>query len=85
MDGRNPATSRHNEGTATMSWIGVESADDEREARRRAARKDGRRDWMLRVDLDGRMIEARLLRITESEAHSYARRVAGDYTLRPVT
>jgi hypothetical protein len=82
MEDRNPATTV-NEGTATMSWIGVESADDEREARRRAASSGGRRDWMLRVRLDGRLIEARLLRITETEAHSYAQRISGEYTLRP--
>ncbi|HXA28182.1 MAG TPA: hypothetical protein VN193_05485 [Candidatus Angelobacter sp.] len=66
-----------------MSWIGVESADDDRESRRRAASSGGRRDWMLRVRLDGRLVEARLLRLTENEAHSYAQRVSGDYTLRP--
>jgi hypothetical protein len=38
---------------------------------------------MLRVRLDGRLIEARLLRITETEAHSYAQRISGEYTLRP--
>jgi hypothetical protein len=66
-----------------MSWIGVESADDDRESRRRAASSGGRRDWMLKVRIDGRSVEARLLRVTESEAHSYAQRISDDYTLRP--
>ena len=66
-----------------MSWIGVESADDDRA---RARRKSGneRQDWMLRVRLDGRTVEARLLNLDEREAQSYARRLAPDYVLRPL-
>jgi hypothetical protein len=63
-----------------MSWIGVESADDDRA---RVRRPTERQDWTLRVRLDGRTVEARLLRLTESEAHGYARRLAPDYTLKP--
>jgi hypothetical protein len=67
-----------------MSWIGVESADgDQSRSDRRPSRASRRQDWVLRVRIDGQTIEARLLRITESEAHSYARRLAGDYWLRP--
>jgi hypothetical protein len=64
-----------------MSWIGVESADDDRAPARRPS---GRQDWALRVRLDGRTVEARLLRLTEGEAHSYAQRLAPDYTLKPM-
>ena len=66
-----------------MSWIGVESADDDR-ARARRRSREGRQDWMLRVRLDGRTVESRLLALTEREAHSYAQRLAPDYTLRPL-
>ena len=66
-----------------MSWIGVESADDDRaQARRKGG--DGRQDWMLRVRHEGRTVEARLLNLDEREAQSYARRLAADYTLRPL-
>ncbi len=64
-----------------MSWIGVESADEDRP---RDRGREARRDWMLRVRLDGRTVESRLLDLTEREAHGYARRLAADYTLRPL-
>lgn len=66
-----------------MSWIGVESADDERERARRRTR-DERQDWLLRVRLDGRTVEARLINLDEREAQSYARRLGPDYVLRPL-
>lgn len=66
-----------------MSWIGVESADDDRARARRKA-GGGRQDWLLRVRLDGRTVDARLLNLEESEARSYAQRVSPDYTLRPL-
>lgn len=66
-----------------MSWIGVESADDDRAQARRRAREE-RQDWLLRVRLDGRTVESRLLNLDEREAQSYARRLAPDYTLRPL-
>jgi len=65
-----------------MSWIGVESADDDRARDRRKA-GGGRRDWMLTVRLDGRTYEARLLSLSEEDAHGYARRLSADYSLRP--
>jgi len=68
-------------GNDQMSWIGVESADDDRARARRAA--GSRRDWMLKVRLDGRTYESRLLSLTEEDAHTYARHVSADYTLRP--
>jgi len=64
-----------------MSWLGVESMDDDR-ARRKAKPTD-RQDWMLRVRFDGREFDARLIRLTEPEAHEYARRVSADYSLKP--
>lgn len=66
-----------------MSWIGVESADDDR-ARARRRESGGRQDWLLRVRLGGRVVDARLLNLDEAEARSYAERVAPDYTLRPL-
>jgi hypothetical protein len=65
-----------------MAWIGVESADDDRARDRRRGR--GRQDWLLRVRLDGRTVEARLLNLDEAEAQSYAQRLAPDFTLRPL-
>jgi hypothetical protein len=67
-----------------MSWIGVESAE-EGPGRPRPKAKGQQQDWVLRVRLDGRLIESRLLRVTESDAHSYARRLSADYTLRPAS
>jgi hypothetical protein len=66
-----------------MSWIGVESADDDRARSRPKPNGGGRRDWMLRVSLEGRSVDARLIRLTEPEAHAYARKLCSDYTLRP--
>jgi hypothetical protein len=67
-----------------MSWIGVESAE-EGHGRPRSKGKGPQQDWVLRVRLDGRLIESRLLRVTESEAHRYAGRLSDDYTLRPAS
>ncbi|HXA28558.1 MAG TPA: hypothetical protein VN193_07400 [Candidatus Angelobacter sp.] len=66
-----------------MSWIGVESADDERARSRPRPTSTSRQDWLLRVRLEGRNVDARLLRVTEGEAHAYARRLGTEYTLRP--
>ena len=67
-----------------MSWIGVESADEGRD-RPRSKATGRQQDWVLRVRLDGRLIESRLLRVSESEAHGYARKLSADYTLRPAS
>jgi hypothetical protein len=66
-----------------MSWIGVESAD-EGPARRKREKRGGRQDWLLRLELDGRTVEARLIGVTEGEAHRYAQRLSADYFLEPV-
>jgi len=67
-----------------MSWIGVESADDVGvRPRSRMGGGGGRQDWMLRVRVDGRIVDARLIRVTEREAHAYASRFGAEYTLRP--
>jgi hypothetical protein len=66
-----------------MSWIGVESADDDRARPRPKPSGPSRQDWMLRVRLEGRTIDARLIRVTEGEAHGYAQRLGAEYTLRP--
>ncbi|HEV7679334.1 MAG TPA: hypothetical protein VGQ42_12265 [Candidatus Dormibacteraeota bacterium] len=69
-----------------MSWIGVESADEpDRRARSRATRAALRRDWVLRTTLSGRTIEARLVALTEGEAHAYARKLSERYSLHPAT
>jgi hypothetical protein len=62
-----------------MSWIGVESADEPD----RSARTSVRRDWVLRSALGGRTVESRLVALTESEAHAYARKLSERYSLRP--
>jgi hypothetical protein len=67
-----------------MSWIGVESADEpDRSARARARGAAQRRDWVLRTALGERTIEARLVALTESEAHAYARKLSERYSLHP--
>jgi hypothetical protein len=67
-----------------MSWIGVESADGpDRPARSRTNSPALRRDWVLRVALGGRTVESRLVALTESEAHAYARKLSDRYSLRP--
>jgi hypothetical protein len=76
-------TGRSKKGIWQMSWIGVESADDDRARSRPKPNGGGRRDWMLRVSLEGRSVDARLIRLTEPEAHAYARKLSSDYTLRP--
>jgi hypothetical protein len=65
-----------------MSWIGVESAD-EPDRNARSARTSVRRDWVLRSALGGRTVESRLVALTESEAHAYARKLSERYSLRP--
>jgi hypothetical protein len=66
-----------------MSWIGVEPAGD-RPARRKREQPGGRRDWLLRMELGGRTIEARLIGVTESEAHRCAQRLGSEYVLEPL-
>jgi hypothetical protein len=69
-----------------MSWIGGESADDGRQRGRgtgNSGNSPARGDWLLRVRLGRRVIEVRLIDTTETEAHTCARRLSGEYTLRP--
>ena len=66
-----------------MSWIGVESAD-EGPPRRKRDKPGGRQDWLLRLELGGRTVEARLIGVTEEEAHRYAQRLSADYFLEPL-
>ena len=66
-----------------MSWIGVESADDDRARSRPKPSRGERQDWMLRVRVEGRVVDARLIRVTEREAHACARLLSAEYTLRP--
>lgn len=66
-----------------MSWIGVESAEEG--PGRPRSKGTPQQDWVLRVRLEGRLIESRLLRVTEGEAHRFARRLGVDYTLRPAS
>jgi hypothetical protein len=60
-----------------MAWIGQEQSETPRVAGPGADRAD----WLLRVRIDGRVVEARVLDTSERDAHRYARRLAGDYTL----
>jgi hypothetical protein len=60
-----------------MVWSGLERL----ESPRARVQPGGRADWLLRLRIDGHIVEARVLHTSERDAKRYARRLTSDYTL----
>ena len=63
-----------------MVWSGLERC----ESPRARVQPGARPDWLLRLRIDGRIVEARVLGTSERDAQRYARRLTSDYTLSPI-
>ena len=61
-----------------MSWIGLE---EDGAPARATAQAETITDWLVRLRVEGRRVDVRISAASEREAHRWARRLGGDYTL----